>query len=72
MKDETLQYCVDYRRVNTIKVRDLYPIIWLDASIKSLEDAVVFFKADENSRYWQVELKYNDRSKTAFAFNHGL
>ena len=36
-KDGTLQFCVDYRRLNALTVRDTYPIPRMDECIDSLE-----------------------------------
>ena len=41
-KDGLLRFCVDYRRLNAVTVRDSYPIPWMHECIDSLGDAQVF------------------------------
>ena len=70
--DGTLRFCVDYRRLNAMTVRDSYPIPRMDECIDSLGDARVFSTLDANSGYWQIEVDPNDRDKTAFTSHFGL
>ena len=71
-KDGTMRFCVDYRRLNAVTVRDSYPLPRMDECIDSLGDATVFTTLDCNSGYWQVEVAEEDRDKTTFASHCGL
>ena len=71
-KDGTMQFCVDYRKLNAATVRYSYPSLRMDGCIDSLGDATVFTTPDCNSRYWQVEIAEEDRDKTTFASHCGL
>ena len=71
-KDGSLRFCVDYRRLNAVTVRDSYPIPRMDECIDSLGGAQVFSTLDCNSGYWQVDIPVTDREKTAFVTHHGL
>ena len=71
-KDGALRFCVDYRRLNAITVRDSYPIPRMDECMDSLGTAKTFSTLDANSGYWQVEIDPKDRDKTAFTSHHGL
>ena len=71
-KDGTLRFCVDYRRLNAMTIRDSYPIPRMDECIDSLGNAQVFSTLDANAGYWQVELDERDKDKTAFVTHHGL
>ncbi|MGH0053304.1 MAG: reverse transcriptase/ribonuclease H family protein, partial [Sphaerochaetaceae bacterium] len=71
-KDGTLRFCVDYRRLNSVTIRDTYPIPKMDECIDSLGDASIFTTLDCNSGYWQTPLAKDDRDKTAFTCHAGL
>ena len=71
-KDGTMRFCVDYRKLYAVTVRDSYPLPRMDECIDSLGDATVFTTLDCNSGYWQVEIAEEDRDKTTFASHCGL
>ena len=71
-KDGSMRFCVDYRRLNAITVRDAYPLPRMDEYIDSLGDATVFTTLDANSGYWQVEMAEEDRDKTTFVSHYGM
>ena len=50
-KDGTLRFCVDYRRLNAMNIRDVYPIPRMDECINSVGDAKASSTLDENSGY---------------------
>ena len=64
--DGTLRFCVDYRRLNAITVRDTYPLPRMDECIDSLGEANVFTTLDCNSGYWQIPVAAKDQDKTTF------
>jgi hypothetical protein len=49
--DGSMRFCIDYRRLNTVTVRDSYPLPRMDECIDSLGDARVFSALDCNSGY---------------------
>lgn len=51
-KDGSLRFCVDYRRLNAVTVRDSYPIPRMDECIDSVGEAKLFITLDANSGYW--------------------
>jgi RNase H-like domain found in reverse transcriptase/Reverse transcriptase (RNA-dependent DNA polymerase)/Integrase zinc binding domain/Integrase core domain/Chromo (CHRromatin Organisation MOdifier) domain/Retroviral aspartyl protease len=69
--DGSLRFCVDYRRLNAITIRDTYPLPRMDECIDSLGEAVVFSTLDCNSGYWQIPLNEVDRDKTTFCSHAG-
>ena len=71
-KDGLQRFCVDYRRLNAVTVRDSYPISRMDECIDSLGDSQVFSTLDCNVGYWQIEIEEEDKDKTAFVTHHGL
>ena len=44
--DKTLRLCVDYRRLNAITVKDVYPTHRVDVSIDKMKGARFFAKMD--------------------------
>ena len=71
-KDGSLRFCVDYRRLNAVTVRDTYPLPRMDECIDSLGEATVFSTLDANWGYWQMPIANRDRDKTAFVCHQGL
>ena len=71
-KEGTLRFCVDYRRLNSVTVRDSYPLPRMDESIDSLGEAKYFTTLDANAGYNQVKLAEKDRPKSAFVCHEGL
>lgn len=71
-KDGSLRFSVEYRKLNTVNVRDSYPIPRMDECIDSLGQATIFTTLDANSGYWQIEIDDDGRDKTSFTSHHGL
>ena len=70
-KDGSLSFCIDYRRLNTKKIADAYPLPRMDDCLDSLGDAGVFSTFDCNSGYWQIPVASEDRDKTTFITHMG-
>ena len=71
-KDGTLRFCVDYRRLNMVTRKDVYPLPRVDDLLVALGGAKYFSSLDLASGYWQVELAEDARQKSAFTTHHGL
>ena len=71
-KDGTLRFCADYRKVNELTRRDAYPLPRVNDMLDTLAGSKWFTTLDLLSGYWQVELKKDDREKTAFCTQEGL
>ena len=65
-KDGTIRFCVDFRKLNSKTVPDAYAIPRVEDSLHLLAGAKYFTKLDLRSGYWQVEIKDEDKNKTAF------
>jgi hypothetical protein len=70
--DGSMRFCIDYRRLNTVTVRDSYPLPRMDECIDSRGDARVFCTIDCNSAYWQIPVSPEDKEKTTFTSHEGL
>lgn len=71
-KDNTLRFCVDYRKLNSVTKRDVYPLPRIDDTLDRLRHARYFSSLDLKSGYWQIEVDERDREKTAFVTPDGL
>jgi len=71
-KDGTTRFCVDYRKVNSVKHKDAYPLPRVDDTLDILSGSNWFSTIDLKSGYWQVEMAPEDREKTAFCTREGL
>jgi dUTPase len=66
-KDGTLRLCVDYRELNKVTERDAIPLPRMDDALDELAGARIFSTMDLHSGYWQVKVKEEDQTKTAFS-----
>ena len=71
-KDGGLRFCVDYRRLNELTIKDAYPLPRIDDTLDALGASKWFSTLDLASGYWQVELDPRHREKTAFVTKHGF
>lgn len=69
--DGTRRFCVDYRKLNALTVKDTYPLPRMEECLDSLDDARIFTTLDCNSGYWQILVAPEDRPRTAFTCHAG-
>src|SRR4051794_30064341 len=71
-KDSAKRLCIDYRGLNKITKIDRYPLPRIDELLESFRTANWFTTLDLASGYWQVEMREEDKEKTAFISHKGL
>ena len=71
-KDGTIGPCVDYRKLNENTLKDAYPLLRIDDSLDSFENAKYYSTLDLQSGYWQIAMVEKDKPKTAFVTRSGL
>jgi hypothetical protein len=56
-KDQSLRLCVDYRPLNTVTIKNKYPLPRIDILFDQLAGAKVFTKVDLRSGYHQIKIR---------------
>ena len=71
-KDGSWRFCVDYRAVNKVTVKDKYPLPRIDEALDQLGKNSIFTTLDMNSGFWQLSMDEKSKAKTAFLTKDGL
>jgi hypothetical protein len=70
--DGSTRWCVDWRGLNVVTVKDSYPMPQVNDCLEALEGAKWFCSMDLQHGYWQIPLRREDWQKTAFTTHMGL
>lgn len=71
-KGGDIRICVDYRKLNSYTIKDVYPLPRMDDILDALSNATVFSTLDLASGYHQVPMAEESQPLTAFVTHQGL
>ena len=66
-KDGRIRWCVDYRKLNNITRKDSFPLPLIDDNLARLSESRIFSCLDGAGAFHVIEIKPEDRKKTAFS-----
>lgn len=70
-KEGTLHFCVDYRQLNAITMKNKYPMLVEEELLDELAGAQWFTNLDLRAGYHQIRMAASDEPKTAFKTHNG-
>ena len=65
-KDGSLHFRIDFRKLNSLTVKDSHPLPCICETLESLAGAAHFLTFDMNSGFWQVPMDEESKQYTAF------
>jgi hypothetical protein len=71
-KDGTRRMCIDYRALNEVTIKNMYPLPRIEDLFDQLRGASVFSKIDLRLGYHQLRIQPLDIPKTTFITKYGL
>jgi hypothetical protein len=66
-----MRLCVDYRALNEVTVKNMYPLPRIDDLFDQLKGAKYFSKIDMRSGYYQLRIRLGDVPKIGFMTRYG-
>ena len=66
-KNGKVRFCIDYRRLNAVTIKESYPLPRIEDTLSALGGCSWFSTLDLAAGFWQTPVKEEDKEKTAFA-----
>jgi hypothetical protein len=70
-KDGSIRLCIDYRKLNKVTIKNIYPLPRINDLFDQLQGSQVFSKIDLRSGYHQLKIQEKDVQKTMFRTRYG-
>jgi hypothetical protein len=70
--DGSTRVCVDYGRLNAVTKPDMYPLSRMDDLLNAIGPIGCISTLDLQAGYWQIQIRPEDRDKTALVCPFGL
>jgi len=71
-KDGSTRFCVDYRKLNAITKRDVYPLPRVDDALAAMQGNTYFSTFDMCAGYHQLSMHEDSKERSAFIVDSGL
>ena len=65
-KDGSLQFCIDFRKLNSLTRKDSHPLPHIGETLNSLVGSAIYSTFDLTSGFWQVPMAEESKQYTAF------
>ena len=65
-KDGSLQFCIDFRKLNSLTRKDSHPLPHIGETLDSLVGSSIYSTFDLTSGFWQVPMAEESKQYTAF------
>ena len=63
---QNLRWAIDFRKINTLCIRDMFPLAHIDSNLHKLAEADVFSTLDSCGAFHSISIRPEDREKTGF------
>jgi hypothetical protein len=64
--NSSLQFCVDFRRLNNLTCKDRYPLPLIDEIIARLAKAKIYTKLDIRQAFYKIRIDLSFKELTTF------